>query len=850
MTARTRSWSFALCLCAVSASAASAQQFVDSRLSARVPWIRFDSAEVVVGDVDGDGDADAILAGGPASQLWLNDGFGNFAPAPFPTDVVPDMARLGDVDADGDLDCVAIGSGNRLLLNDGTGTFTDAVGAIPPTPSSVIMNGLELADIDGDNDLDIITGSLLSPYVLRNDGGTFTDVTLAVLPPTGDLNHVQAADLDGDGDIDILGSPGGPSTPLLLFNDGTGVFTDVTATNLPPGVNGRRILLADFDGDGDCDAVTASDSPATLLLNDGAGQFSVSPGIPASRTFEFFFAVGDLDGDGDTDIITETDSDDFHGVLLNDGVGNFTDVSASAFSSPPGPNDFALIDADGDGADDLLLYPVAGFAELFANDGSARFDNVTPTRAPDLRDGGSVSLFVDYDLDGDPDIVRNMLNEPPRFVTNDGHGVFVDETAARRPVVANETAKDLAVIDLRSDGDPDLLSSRYRLWVNDGTGHYTDASASLPASTFEAALDLVMIADLDGDGDDDAILYDIASPIRQIVLIQDANGQLIDETASRFPSVSYPIRQIQSADVDNDGDQDLLCASNAFITPILRVFINDGTGVFTDEGDTRMPATVTSSWGYAPIDVDNDGDTDVLLSPSSGTAAGNALINDGSGVFSLVTGVWPGPSDRVWRFAFADVDEDGDLDFATAREGFSSGPDLFVNEGNGTFTYSTRIETDTSGSAFVVDFADIDRDGDVDLLYSTTQFGGNRLYVNRHRQLDSVYDARLGTPLPLRFHATPGYGTVDVTGYVLLNFVDAVVDLPTPFGLFMLESLGHVLVGSVSIPAATGTADLTLIVPNDPGLIGFDLFFQGVIADPASPVLDIRLTGRVTDKVE
>ncbi|HKB16489.1 MAG TPA: VCBS repeat-containing protein, partial [Planctomycetota bacterium] len=154
---------------------------------------------------------------GQPSLLYLNYGAGFFADATSQVPAIPDLIdaiALGDMDGDGDLDAFLGASGaislpqDRLLLNDGTGVFIDATSQLPSVVPST--KAAALGDVDGDGDPDLLIGDSGSSgggqnRLYLNDGsGTFTDAT-SQLPAILDVTRAVAlADLDGDGDLDAL----------------------------------------------------------------------------------------------------------------------------------------------------------------------------------------------------------------------------------------------------------------------------------------------------------------------------------------------------------------------------------------------------------------------------------------------------------------------------------------------------------------------------------------------------------------------------------------------------------------------------------------------------------------------
>ena len=161
--------------------------------------------------------------------------------------------------------------------------------------------------------------------VLTNDGsGQYSDETASRFPSPGrfDARAMAIADLDGDGDLDAALSGS------LAMNDGHGHFTAAPAPF--DGLPISSLESADFDGDGDSDLIVATadisqSRPAFynnyLLLNDGSGTFSYTTNALGeflyNRHSSFALAVGDVDEDGDID------------ALLGNGPGYYARESRS-----------------------------------------------------------------------------------------------------------------------------------------------------------------------------------------------------------------------------------------------------------------------------------------------------------------------------------------------------------------------------------------------------------------------------------------------------------------------------------------------------------------------------------------
>jgi Leucine-rich repeat (LRR) protein len=317
---------------------------------------------VVLGDVDGDGDVDMLVAASGGLILRQNNGTGNFATMTMiPTIASPIAIALADADGDGDLDIVVanslVTSNVSVLLNNGSGSFATAAGS----PMSVGMSPRNVAwgDTDGDGDLDIAVAdfSANGVFILRNNGlSVFTAGSL--IPTSGGPISLRFADMDNDGDMDILAANNsGTSGLAVLQNDGLGAYTLLAGTPIATPNSPTSLTTGDVDGDGDIDAIVSANlaATATVLLNNGNGTYTVSA-IFATGAQSREVQLGDMDGDGDLDLIGISANNNTVTVRLNNGLGDFTALATAApYSVGTSPQSVAIGDVDGDGDLDIVV---------------------------------------------------------------------------------------------------------------------------------------------------------------------------------------------------------------------------------------------------------------------------------------------------------------------------------------------------------------------------------------------------------------------------------------------------------------------------------------------------------------
>ncbi|WP_370478075.1 MopE-related protein [Tamlana flava] len=327
-----------------------------------------------VADIDGDGDLDLLISGDFITELYTNDGAGNFTlvvGTPFPPLSGWGDVAFADIDGDNDQDVLISGliglpsaAFTGLYENDGNGNFTLVAGT--PFPD-VYKSTIDFADVDGDNDLDVlITGSgtnnaaAYATLYLNNGAGIFTEVIGTPFTPTyqGD---VEFEDVNGDGNLDVLicGLGGSSAHSELYINDGSGNFTLVAGTPFV-GVWLCSVDFADINGDGTQDLlITGADwsggvESTKLYANDGTGTFTevVTPFVQVADSSVRFF---DMDGDGDQDVIITGNSGSWNTeIYSNDGSGNFFKEYCTPFAGSTGAA-IALADVDNDGDEDLMI---------------------------------------------------------------------------------------------------------------------------------------------------------------------------------------------------------------------------------------------------------------------------------------------------------------------------------------------------------------------------------------------------------------------------------------------------------------------------------------------------------------
>lgn len=377
----------------------------------------------------------------------------------------------------------------------------------------------------------------------------------------------------------LFGAPARAQDPSNGFR-----FVDVTNTHLPqsPGVNTMDAVAVDLDGDGRLDLVTAQEWLLnTVLMGEAGGRFRLASDLlepladdelaqgppqlrqPGMGHDSEDVAVADFDGDGRMDIIIVAEDDVKFGRT---GVHEYYRGTPQGFRRVRGvlpdteANAVAHADLNGDGRDDLLIVG-AGQDRLLMNDGRGGFIDETEARLPREAATGQDAEFADIDGDGDLDIILGLEGGHALWL-NDGQGRFTDATKDRLPPSGFVEARKVAPVDIDGDGDLDLYFShvdwqgrdgRDRLFINDGRGFFTDETEARMPPESGLTVD-ARFADLDGDGDLDMVRADRPAVS---VLMNDGTGRFVDVTEQVIGRVGDHVLAVTLADFDGDGVTDL-----------------------------------------------------------------------------------------------------------------------------------------------------------------------------------------------------------------------------------------------------------------------------------------------------
>jgi hypothetical protein len=634
------------------------------------------------------------------------------------------------------------------------------------------------------------------------------------LPTSGSFFSAEFGDVNNDGHMDVAASmsPGGMH---VYVSDGAGNFVE-ESSGIPPGGNSYDTFMADVNNDGNLDVI----GDGVYLGNGGVGG-------PMAWTFDstvgFWWgaSMSDMNLDGKLDIVAGTSSG--IQVWMGDGGAGGSIVWTDSSSGLPIVGEYwkpAVGDINHDGKPDIVCTSRSVGIKAWTGNGlwgpaALWTDAFTGTGLPDTEGYASVDIG-DVNHDGNLDIVTTAYysgNGVRVWLGNGGAGgsmIWTENSAGLDTTSFNNLGVTLE--DINNDGDQDILAARLsggglRVWLGDGgdggTMDWTESSAGLPVG------DYIDVAP--GDYNNDGKVDFVVTLINGVEIWQNERPNFLIDTYISA-SINLPVANtwadVQFSDVDHDGDLDIGFTSFQGQNQGVRVYLGDGTGVWTSSS-TGLPTSGDFS-GLRFADIDHSGTIDII-STQDGGGGGNgihAYSGDGAGSWTemglvapesgagmeladfnhdgnldVVTGFWtnawgplvylgngdftwsadvgpPGETINVDDVAVADVNHDGHLDFAASAMN-PLGIQLWTGDGTGLPAGWTRNDTGlpTTNVWLGLDFADVNHDGNPDLVGTGFTAGWEGMHVWLGN--GGVGGTMTWTPADTGLPATGRYGGVD-----------------------------------------------------------------------------------------
>lgn len=637
-------------------------------------------------------------------------GFITNEPTPFTTTVTGQVKYENDDPA----------MGAQVFSNLGGSDTSDSNGDFSFTVMGIDDGNLPLLDVTArlEGDPDTLAGRVTDLTILPDDTTDAGIITLRVIPDIaypaarsamgGTPVEMAMGDLNGDGLMDVVSAlySSASSNPFsrVSANLSNGDGTYQPPIVLDVGERPTDFLLTDFNNDNVLDAavVDADRNSVFTLLGNGDGTFQTGTeftGLSQPLNMD----AADINGDTFVDVVAANNIVNTVSILLGNGNGTLqtpTDIEIGGTNSLNPV--FADMDADGD-LDLVVAHRGSNRIEFHKGNGDGTFEepDYFPTAlAPD-------DMVIDYfDADAHLDIATATFNGAVSVLLGDGTGSF--SPRVDYPVTGNP--RGLRAADFDKDGALDFVvpssngnfGSLSVLFGNGDGTFATEVLVYVPRFAERADAD-----DADGDGNVDIIAAATAS-VGDITFFR-GSGTRVFETQKIIPTGNYGNTGLAMVDMDGDGNRDLVTSRRT--GNMVLVLLGDGNA------DFAVPLEYPSATGLEDLlvtDVNNDTVPDVVTAHRNTDQIG-ILLGNGDG--TLQNAFFLGATADVRGLAAGDIDRDGKQDILSVP-GPTGGVEIRL--GIDGISFEEPYEITTQGSSQDVFLGDVDDDNNLDLVVAKT----------------------------------------------------------------------------------------------------------------------------------
>ncbi len=589
-----------------------------------------------------------------------------------------------------------------------------------------------------------ISDGLLKLSAKQNRYHAFSENTVGadITSYTDPTSALIIGDMDGDGDMDLITGSAGHPLRLYLNNGTAAPYSGVTGQNITSdNFLASDLALADLNYDGHLDVISGNYGVKNrIYLNNGTSN--PFDGITGSNVTDYTsnteaIILIDINNDDNLDII-EGNEGQVNYVYINNGTADpFNGVTPLTITSDIDlTQDIAVGDVNNDGFRDVVVANESDVNKLYLNNGTDDpFNGVSAINITnDSYDTEAIAL-KDMNGDGYLDVVCGNTNQVNTlYIHNQTADPFNGVSAMTITSDTNST-KAIAVYDINNDGHFDLiegnsLQTNY-LYLNNGTSEpFSNITRTAISNDTHDTRELA-IADMDNDGDIDIVAgnnnFPSGGEINRLYLNQSTSNPFEGITGTEITDTQSTFTGLVVADINGDSYLDII-ASNSIAPNV--IYIHNGTSdPFNGVTGTYITADSYTSTVIAVSDIDGDGYFDVIVGNKA--QPNRYYLNNGTAdPFYGITGV--NISDETYDtrvIAVADVNGDGLPDVISGN--YNEYNRISFNTGTSTpYESATRVSlTHHQEATRTLVIEDIDLDGDMDIIVGN--YGQeNRIHLN------------------------------------------------------------------------------------------------------------------------